>query len=118
MRRIKLECVAACALFCAALAAHAATLVVDPSGGTPYTTIQPAIDDAVAGDEVFVRCGEYSGPVLMKNGVDLRGAGAHCTVIDGELKGSVVLMPTIDLPTTLTDDEWQTLMDRIRKPGA
>ena len=31
---------------------------------------------------------------------------------------SILLGRRIDLPTTLTDEEWQTLMDRIRKPEA
>src|SRR5438552_1805780 len=81
----------------AALAAHsspavAATRVVDHSGGTPYSTIQSAIDVSLAGDVVLVHCGVYPENVLMKDGVSVNGAGAACTVIDGGAAGSVVTM--------------------------
>jgi hypothetical protein len=83
--------------------ADAVTRIVDFAGGTPYTTIQSAIDDSVPVlDDVFVRCGTYLENVRMRDGVSLRGAGAQCTVIDGMRLGCVVTMPPIHEPTELT----------------
>jgi hypothetical protein len=79
-----------------ALHAGAATLIVDRSGGTPYLTIQSAIDAAVPGqDDVFVRCGTYPERILLKDGVSVRGQGAPCTTIDGERGGTVVKIPAV-----------------------
>lgn len=41
-----------------------------------YNTLQPAIDEAVAGDTVWVAAGYYSGPFSMKSGVVLLGGFA------------------------------------------
>jgi hypothetical protein len=83
--------------------ADAVTRIVDPSGATPYTTIQSAIDDAEPGsDDVFVSCGTYLEDVSMRDGVSVRGAGPQCTIIDGQGHGSVVTMPQIHGPTELS----------------
>src|SRR5262245_29128258 len=80
----------------AVLHAGAATLVVDPAGSTPYTTIQAAIDAAVPGqDDVLVLCGTYRENLLLKDRVSVRGAGAACTTIDGRRLGSVVRIPEL-----------------------
>jgi hypothetical protein len=85
------------------LRAYSATLVVDPSGGTPYITIQSAINAAVPGqDDVFVRCGHYRENVIMRDGVSVRGAGPGCATIDAQHNGSAVRMPTI-LQTTVLE---------------
>ncbi len=55
-----------------------------------YATIQEAIDAAVNGDTVRVAAGTYYENVLMKDGVDLLGAGADVTTIDAQGSGSVV----------------------------
>ena len=84
------------------LRAYSATLVVDPGGGTTYTTIQSAIDAAVPGqDDVFVRCGHYRENVIIRDGVSVRGAGPYCATIDAQRNGSAVRMPAIIQPTVL-----------------
>lgn len=84
------------------LRAYSATLVVDQGGGSPYTTIQSAIDAAVPSqDNVFVLCGQYRENVMMRDGVSVRGAGAGCTTIDAQRNGSAVRMPRILQPTVL-----------------
>jgi len=45
----------------------------------PFQTIQQAIEQATAGDTVIVAAGKYFGPLFMKEGVFLRGAGASVT---------------------------------------
>ncbi len=86
------------------LQTRGATLVVDPSGSTPYTTIQSAIDAAVPGqDDVFVRCGHYPGRILLKDGVSVRGERATCTTIDGQRQGgSVVRIPQLQASIELS----------------
>jgi hypothetical protein len=75
--------------------AYTAILVVDPSGSTPYTTLQSAINAAVPGqDEVFASCGFYHERVTMRSGVNLRGSGPHCTTIDG----TGFNQPAIEMP--------------------
>jgi hypothetical protein len=70
-------------------AAEAATLEVGT--GAPYVTIQAAIDAATPGvDNVFVRCGLYTENLVLKSGVNVSGAGASCTIVDGSGAGSVV----------------------------
>jgi parallel beta-helix repeat protein len=61
----------------------AVTRTVDDDGPADFATIQPAIDASVAGDTVFVKPGTYSGPIVMKDGVNLLGYGPHITTIDG-----------------------------------
>ena len=64
---------------------HAATLVVDPSGGGGFTAIQPAIDAAAEGDTVLVKPGEYAitAPItFLGKAIAVRGeAGAEQTTI-------------------------------------
>jgi hypothetical protein len=56
----------------------------DGSAPAPYTTIQPALDAAVSGDEVVVLPGIYYGTVMLKNGVTLKSSnGPAATIIDG-----------------------------------
>jgi len=95
-----------CAFFAAivvvGLPVGAATLQVDDSGGTPYATIQSAIDAATPfTDDVFVNCGAYAENIVMVNGVSVSGAGPGCTVIDGGGTGSVVTAIDIGAGTIL-----------------
>jgi parallel beta-helix repeat protein len=68
------------------LAASAAgtTYTVDHSGGADFTSIQPAINAASAGDVVYVYPGTYAGPIVMKDGVNLYGFAPQTTTIDGQ----------------------------------
>lgn len=70
----------------------AATLTVDGAGscddlvGTPYCTIQAAIDDAVAGDVVEIHEHTYTEDVLVTQSVTLTSVGAVAsTIIEGEI---------------------------------
>ncbi len=62
----------------------------DGSEEHPFDTIMEAIDAAVAGEGVRVAAGVYREPVVMKDGVDLQGAGADVTVIDERNAHAVV----------------------------
>jgi hypothetical protein len=70
------------------ISTDSATLEVDAGGGTPYSTIQSAIDAAVPGvDDVFVHCGVYPEHVLMRDRIPVRGESPRCTIIDGQRSG-------------------------------
>jgi hypothetical protein len=97
------------------LTGHTATLIVDDNGTAQYTTIQSAIDAAQEGDDVLIRCGTYVENVTLRGGINLRGQGAHCTIIDGNHDGTVVMLPTIRLPTTI---EGFTIRNGGSTPGS
>lgn len=85
--------VAACIVLLLALVAYPAsaqerTLVVAPDG--PYTSIQAALDDAVAGDTIEVRGGIYPAPLEIHKSVIL--TGVDNPVIDAGEAGSIVLI--------------------------
>jgi putative cofactor-binding repeat protein len=80
----------------------AATLEVNAGGGTPFQTIQSAIDAALPGvDDVFVHCGVYHENILMRDGVSVTGERADCAVIDGGQNGSTVTIIDVGSPTVL-----------------
>ncbi len=58
-------------------------LYVGGSGPSNYTNIQDAIDEAIAGDKVFVFGGIYEEDIELKDGVDVIGEGADVTTIKG-----------------------------------
>ncbi|MBA7476384.1 hypothetical protein ES707_11770 [subsurface metagenome] len=68
-----------------------------------YSTIQAAITAANPGDTVHVAAGTYyEQDILMKNGVDVLGAGAGSTTIDaGGGGGHVVIANGVDSTTTI-----------------
>jgi parallel beta-helix repeat protein len=55
-----------------------------------YPTIQAAINAASDGDTILVANGTYYENITLKDGVQVRGAGADVTTIDGGRAGSVV----------------------------
>ena len=60
--------------------------IVDPIvGDGTHTTIQAAINDATAGEQIFIRRGIYSDPITLKAGVDL------VTFQSDETPGSAVI---------------------------
>jgi predicted outer membrane repeat protein len=66
-----------------------------------FKTIQEAINAAKPGDTVQVAAGTYHENVKMKDGVNLIGAGADVTTIDGDSKGSCVTAEYIKSETKL-----------------
>ena len=69
---------------------RASTIMVDDDSPADFMTIQAAIDASEEGDTVFVAPGTYTESVRMKHGVNLQGAGAERTVIDGRAWTAVV----------------------------
>jgi len=62
-------------------AAAAGTITVDPGGSGDYLTIQEAIDNAVAGDEIVVAAGVYIEDLVIDVSVSLVGAGLGQTLV-------------------------------------
>lgn len=86
------------------VSAASTTGVEDGSAANPFTTIQPAIDAAVAGDRVLVAPGVYYGAVALKSRVPLVGvAGPAATVIDGMAADTAVAMPYENPPDCSID---------------
>lgn len=61
--------------------AAAGTITVDPGGSGDYLTIQEAIDNAVAGDEIVVAAGVYIEDLVIDVSVSLVGAGLGQTLV-------------------------------------
>lgn len=105
---IRTNCRGAMALFAltaslAATPASAATLHVSAANttgiengteGSPFSTLQPAINAAVAGDEILVQPGVYYGGLELKSNVPLVSThGPLATIIDGMGGAQVITMP-------------------------
>ena len=58
------------------------TLVVDQRGGGDYDNIQDGINNASAGDTVFVKNGVYKEGVYLNRSITLMGEGNAGTVIE------------------------------------
>lgn len=71
----------------------------DGSKVFPFNTIQEAMVSATSGDTIVVVGGEYAGPLLMKDGVFLRGAGALVTIIRGAVED-----PTVTFDSTIVGE--------------
>lgn len=67
-------------------------LYVGGSGPGNYSKIQDAIDDASAGDTVFVYSGLYEENIIISTSIDLIGEGKDTTVIDGMRYSSVIVI--------------------------
>jgi len=66
------------------------TWTVDDDGPADFSTIQDAIDNASAGDTVFVRNGAYYEHVVVNKTLTLVGESKDSTIIDGSNNGYVV----------------------------
>jgi len=66
-----------------------------------YSTIQAAIDAATAGDTVQVAAGTYIENITLKDGVQVLGAGADVTTINGDRSGIVVTVHYLGSATKL-----------------
>jgi len=74
---------------------EADTLNVSASGTQDYTTIQEAIDNASAGDTIFVQMGLYQEEITIDKELHLYGEGAF-TRIDGSSSANVAVTITAD----------------------
>jgi pectin methylesterase-like acyl-CoA thioesterase len=61
----------------------AATIYVDDDGGADYVTIQEAINNASAGDTVYVYEGHYYENIVVNKSISLTGEDRDNTIIDG-----------------------------------
>ncbi|MDD2600061.1 MAG: right-handed parallel beta-helix repeat-containing protein, partial [Kiritimatiellae bacterium] len=58
--------------------------------GETYTTIQAAINAATAGDTIIVAAGTYTESVYVGKSLEIIGAGAAATIVDGNAADSVL----------------------------
>src|SRR5262245_45442248 len=81
----------------------ASTLYVAPGGnnannclspGTPCLTIAGAIGKASTGDAIYIAAGQYKETLALNKEVNVTGAGANVTFIDGTGANSAVLTLT------------------------
>jgi parallel beta-helix repeat protein len=71
------------------------TLYVGGTGGGNYSKLQWAIENASAGDTVFVYNGTYYENVIVDKAINLIGEDINTTIIDGDYK-NVVIRITVD----------------------
>ena len=69
---------------------NAKTLYVGGSGGGNYTTIQAAIDNASAGDTVYVYSGLYNETLTINKTLNLIGESSKNTTVNGTGSGDVL----------------------------
>ncbi|MBL7152455.1 MAG: right-handed parallel beta-helix repeat-containing protein [Phycisphaerae bacterium] len=82
--------IAILAVLAGVAASQARIITVDDDGPADFNSIQPAVEDANDGDTILVAAGTYyeNIRVLRKEGINLIGAGADVTTIDGSTGGS------------------------------
>jgi len=86
------------------------------SWSTAYRTVQAALADAAAGDEIWVATGTYFGTIRLKEGVALYGGFAgtetsrtqrdwnfHHTILDGQRSNNVAIVPANTTMATRLD---------------
>jgi hypothetical protein len=98
LRIVTLALILAMALF-PVQAAEASADIYVPS--PTYPTIQAGIDAAVFGDTVHVAAGIYFERITLQDGVQVVGAGADITTIDGGASASVVTAVGVGAATQL-----------------
>jgi parallel beta-helix repeat protein len=64
------------------LCTYGKTIYVDDDAQADFNNVQAAIDAAENGDTVSVAPGTYYENIVLKNGINLFGAGANVTIID------------------------------------
>jgi len=69
-----------------AIGVRASTIVVPDD----YTTVQEAIDAAIAADTVYVRIGTYYEHLVIGHSLTIKGEDRDATIIDGSGSGSVI----------------------------
>lgn len=74
---------------------NTAIITVDDDSGATYTTIQAAIDNATAGDQIVVKPGVYAGFTVDKQ-LTVRGESADSVFIDGDGSGTLVTIRNAD----------------------
>jgi parallel beta-helix repeat protein len=85
-------------------------IYVDDDGGTDYTCIQDAIDNASNGDTVYVYSGVYYENVIVDKSIELIGENKDTTIIDGTRWDTVTVIAE-DVKITRftiqnTDKDW------------
>jgi len=83
-------------------------LSVGGTGEGNYTSIQQAIDQAVAGDTVLVYPGEYHEQLMISSSIQLIGLDRNTTVINASRQGDVITLAAYDISIqgfTLTGGE-------------
>lgn len=66
------------------------TTYVDDDGDADFASIQAAIDNASAGDTIFVYNGTYHENIVVHTAINLVGESRNATIIDGGDSGDVV----------------------------
>jgi uncharacterized repeat protein (TIGR01451 family) len=99
-RSIPVIAVLILALSMVLLPVHMSAAGADINVPADYATIQEAINHAVYGDRVHVVAGTYNEKITLANGVQLLGAGAEMTIINGS-SGPLVSTTGVDATTVL-----------------
>ena len=73
------------------------TLYVGGNGPNNYTSIQDAVDNASAGDTVFIFSGLYEENVILDKSINLIGENRNTTIIDGNRTGTVIYINADDV---------------------
>jgi len=95
---------------------EAATLTVNDDGGADYTTLQAAIDNASAGDTIYVWEGTYNEDIYINKSLTIIGNSSTNTTIQGTQAGHVVYIDSDYVNLTgffITKSRWQHRYDGV-----